>query len=626
MKNKRLIALVLVYSILVNIFAPLVDAQDRILTNTPQNNNGAEKKGLQFRLREDESQTGQRESSGVTATQKLTEAESNSIFKRLPPLKITEAGKADFNLRSDSLPTPKTGSVISAKFPADERETPSDMKNADSTTLEVVRFSPDGKVPLAPDLTITFSQPMTAIASQEQASEDTVPVILTPEIKGKWHWLGTKTLTFTPDKRLPMATQFTSVIPAGTKSATGGSLPKDFSWTFSTPPPNVKSFTPNGETVRRDALLLATFDQEINSKALLQKIILTAASNEQKIALRLASEEEIKADKNISEKIKDLLPNRFIIFRAADLLPPDLTVSVVFEKGMTSAEGSLTTEAPQNYSFKTYSALKIEKASCDSYGVANCPPNSRFEIKFNNRLDKEKFDKLNIKTEPKIEDEDIAFYDDTLFIGGYKKPRTTYKITIKKSIEDEFGQRLGENFSTEIKVGSMEPELRGDGTGKDYTILDPNAEPSFSVYSVNYSSLKVKLYAVKAEDYPAFQNFQEHYQNVPPTLGKLVFDRSISVKAGRDETDETRIDISPALNGKFGHAVLIVETPDKEQHNEPVIEWLEATQIGVDAFVDDEKLVAFASDLKNGKPLNNVQISLSGKSDSATGENGLANL
>ena len=628
MRNKNLIALVLVYSILVNIFAPLVYGQDRILTNAPQNNKNdseAEKRGLQFRLREDESQTGQRESSNVTATQKLTEAESNSIFKRLPPLKISESDKADFSLRPDSLPPPKTGNIISAKFPADERETPPDIKNADSTTLEVVRFSPEGKVPLAPDLTVTFSQPMTAVASQEQASE-TVPVILTPETKGKWHWLGTKTLTFAPDKRLPMATQFTAVIPAGTKSATGSSLPKDFSWTFSTPPPNVKIFTPNGETVRRDALLLAVFDQEIKVADVLRKISVTTVSNERKIDLRLASEDEIKADNNISEKIKDLLPNRYIVFRAADPLPQDSTVSLVFGKETPSAEGSLTTEAPQNYSFRTYGALKVEKASCNSYGETSCQPGNNFEIKFNNSLDKEKFDKSNVKITPKIEGENISFYEDTLVIGGYKNPRTTYKITIKKSIEDEFGQTLGENFSTEIKVDSMEPELRGDGTGKDYTILDPNAqEPSFSVYSVNYSSLKVKLYAVKAEDYQTFQNFREQYQTVPPTLGKLVFDRSIAVKAGHDETAETRIDISPALSGKFGHAVLIVETPDKEKHDQPVIEWLEATQIGIDAFVDDKKLIAFASDLKNGKPLNNVRISLSGKTDTVTGENGLAN-
>ena len=625
MKNKNLISLLLVYSIWINLFAPLTYAQKEIIVNSPQSSNEAEKKGLQFRLREDNSQTEQNKLSKIIATRNLTEAESNSIFKRLPPLKITKADQSGFSLRPDSLPPPKTGNIISAKFPADGREDVPDTENADSATLEVVRFSPTGKVPLAPDLTVTFSQPMTAITSQDQAREN-IPVILTPETKGKWHWLGTKTLTFTPEKRLPMATRFTAVIPAGTKSATGGSLPQEFSWTFSTPPPTIKSFVPDGKTVRRDALLLAVFDQEINAAAVLQKVSLADTLTNRKISFRPATEDEIKTDKDISDKIKDLPPSRFIVFRAADLLPPDSNITVVFDKGTPSAEGILTTEATQNYSFKTHGALKVEEASCSSYGETICQPGNSFEIKFNNPLDEEKFDKSNVVVEPKIEGENISFYGNTLVIAGYKKPRTTYKITIKKSIEDEFGQTLGENFSTALKVDSTEPELRGERAGKEYTILDPNAEPSFAVYSVNYSSLKVKLYAVQPEDYQAFLNFKEHYENVPPTLGKLVFDRKIPVKADRDETAETRIDIRPALTGKFGHAVLIVENPALEKHAQPVIEWLEATQIGVDAFVDDEKLVVFASDLKDGRPLNDVRISLSGKSDSATGENGLANV
>ncbi len=621
MKNKRLISLLIFSSIWVNIFAPLIDAQEATLSKTSRNDNETEAKGLRFKLREDDSQSEPHESSKTASARQLTEAEANAIFKRLPFLKTDKADKTDFKLRADSLPPPKTGSIISAKFPADAREIVSLTEKTDLPPLEVVRFSPAGKISLAKDLTVTFSQPMTAIASQEQANE-TVPVILTPEIKGKWRWLGTRTLTFVPDKRMPMATRFAALIPANTKSATGNVLMKDFSWTFTTPPPTVKSFTPNGAIVRRDALWLAIFDQAINAADVLPKVSAAHSTSEQKIDLRLASEDEIKADENISDTIKDLPPNRFAVFRAAAPLPPDASVSITFEKGIPSAEGSLVTETPQTYSFRTYGAFRVKEAFCNSFRETNCQPSSRFEIVFNNPLGKERFDKSNVKIEPEIEDAEIDFYDDTLIIGGYKKPRTTYKITLEKSIEDEFGQTLGEGFSAEIRVGSMEPELRGDGTGKDYVILDPHAKPLFSVYSVNYPSLKVRLYAVKPEDYQAFLNFKEESRNAVPTLGKLVFDRSVAVKGGRDEASETRIDISPALNGKFGHAVLIVETPDKKS----VIEWLEATQIGVDALVDDKKLIAFASDLKSGKPLDNVRISLSAKSEALTGRNGLAKL
>jgi len=56
--------------------------------------------------------------------------------------------------------------------------------------LEVVRQSPEGDVPIAPNLSVTFSQPMLAVSSQEEAAEN-VPVKLSPQTAGQvaldWH-------------------------------------------------------------------------------------------------------------------------------------------------------------------------------------------------------------------------------------------------------------------------------------------------------------------------------------------------------------------------------------------------------------------------------------------------------
>src|SRR4029078_6577986 len=41
-----------------------------------------------------------------------------------------------------------------------------------------------------------------------------------------------------------------------------------------------------------------------------------------------------------------------------------------------------------------------------------------------------------------------------------------------------------------------------------------------------------------------------------------------------------------------------------------VITWLQSTQIGLDAFVDNEELIGFATELKTGKPLVGVDLSI----------------
>ena len=49
-------------------------------------------------------------------------------------------------------------------------------------------------------------------------------------------------------------------------------------------------------------------------------------------------------------------------------------------------------------------------------------------------------------------------------------------------------------------------------------------------------------------------------------------------------------------------------TPSKERRRERVQAWVQATRIGLDAFADQETLVAWASDLADGRPLGDVEI------------------
>ena len=92
---------------------------------------------------------------------------------------------------------------------------------------------PEGEVPLAPELSITFSQPMVAVTSQDDAAS-VQPVVLKPQPKGTWRWIGTRTIVFDPEIRFPQATTYTVTVPAGTKSATGETMAAAKTFTFET--------------------------------------------------------------------------------------------------------------------------------------------------------------------------------------------------------------------------------------------------------------------------------------------------------------------------------------------------------------------------------------------------------
>ena len=102
------------------------------------------------------------------------------------------------------------------------------------------------------------------------------------------------------------------------------------------------------------------------------------------------------------------------------------------------------------------------------------------------------------------------------------------------------------------------------------------------------------------------------YKKDPKPPGKLVFDKTIAVDNKTDEMVESKVDLSPALSGRYGQVLVVVEPrPWTNKWAPPrLIAWVQATEIGLDAFIDGEELVGWATDLNNGKAKKGVKLSL----------------
>ena len=313
-----------------------------------------EVEGLKFHLSEAPEQPETKATNKISLGSVLSDVDTQAVLNRLPAIKTDASDESEFALRDKSLPPPRTGVTVMQPFPAALEVASPDQKF--SGPLEVVRQSPEGDVPIAPNLSVTFSQPMVPVTSQEEAAEN-VPVKLSPQPPGKWHWIGTKTLLFEPDVRFPMATQYSVTVPAGTKSANGGTLAQTKSWTFTTPPPTVKNFYPAKATVqRRDVIMFAEFDQRIDPKAVLANLKVVAGTGQ--VSTRLATKDEIDADENVKELAKSAEKDRWLAFRAIDAnggttnaLPAAANVEVTILAGTPSAEGSRTTKELQSFPF-----------------------------------------------------------------------------------------------------------------------------------------------------------------------------------------------------------------------------------------------------------------------------------
>ena len=155
----------------------------------------------------------------IATGEPLTDEEIQRILNRLPDVDADPGDQVDFNLPSEPVPPPRTGETISEPFPPlPEVPVPDPVETG---PLEVLRYAPEGEIPIAPFINVTFNQPMVPLATVEDLAQEDVPVMVVPDLPGTWRWVGTQTLTFNYDSdlidRLPMATEYRVTIPVGTQ-------------------------------------------------------------------------------------------------------------------------------------------------------------------------------------------------------------------------------------------------------------------------------------------------------------------------------------------------------------------------------------------------------------------------
>ena len=550
----------------------------------------------------------------LAPAKKLGDAEASALLVRAKPIQSDPGDQQAFALRPRSQPVPRTGQMVTGTFPPPASSLLPPKASDAGKDLKVLRWMPEGKVPLAPELSVTFSQPMVAVTSQGDAAGVT-PVKLTPTPKGSWRWIGTRTILFDPLVRFPQATTYEVEIPAGTKSANGGELKAATKFTFETPAPTlVSSFPYNHAPQHLNAPMFVMFDQKIDKQAVLASMKVTA--NGKPWAIRLIDDSELgkladskRADEQqlaaFAEAAKQNdQDGRWIAFRATQDFPTDAGITVTIPAGTPSAEGPNTTKSAQSFSFRTYPPLRITRAECGYNG--NCPPGTPFVIELNNPLDVDQFQDGWISISSDIPGMKIVQSGNHIVVQGMTKARTTYKAVISADLLDQFGQTLGTESPRSWSVGDARPTFYGP---QGMVVIDPAAKtPTLDFFSTNYEQLKVRLYQVEPGDLDGYNFYLRNRWNKdkPPVLpGRKVFDQLVKTTIGKNELVETSVDLRPTMNkAGLGHAIAVVEPYPWTQKYEPprLISWVQSTKLAVDAYVDANDLIAFATELDTGKP------------------------
>ncbi len=459
-------------------------------------------------------------------------------------------------------------------------------------------------------IVVIFDRPMTALESLPEGRGPALLKIAPPAV-GRTRWLGTKTLAFTPERRLAYATPFRVTVPAGTRALDGVSLAGDFSWSFETARPRlVRHFpTDRQKWLKPDTRVLLVFNQPVDSGRAKDRFSLIGADDrgrEKKWSLRVAhpSAEALKKEE------LEVPPECALLVEPRPRLEPATVYEFRVEKGFIPKEGPLGLEETQAFRFETYRVFEF-------MGLARTErlaPGEQVEFKFTNPVAYKDI-VGHIHFEPALTIPDYyGSWDqanDTIWLSLPCEPEMTYSGWLDADLADEFGNKLGRRVDFSFTTGSFPPSVRMT-TG--YGVLEAYGEARYPISVLNAEAASFQGARVGREDLiPLLNNPKLFWPNekYAPADGFFSVQKDVRFKTPRNKRAVVPLELAPLIPEKYGWLFLQVDP------NRPPGDWerylkvcIQITDLGVSAKFSPENDLVWVTELKTGLPIADASVEI----------------
>ena len=302
-------------------------------------------------------------------------------------------------------------------------------------------------------LTVLFDHPIRTLTGSLEVPE---LLQITPNVPGKYNWLGTSGFEFVPAAGWPAATEFTVTLPKGTKMLDGQETREDFTWKFATP---------------RFTISLQSGAKQNNPKkpiAVRTNYVIDPVVLRSVITIREGS---------------DIISNNQFTFTPDKDNP---TIILIFKRGNFQLGKTYSLEVPAGFSGGLgplgLASPWVVAVAMDERGfrwVAACPDDTESKdvgaaVVFvtNNQTDEDTFAR-GIQVTPTLEGLDVNSYgysqdqrcrhdykkgeQRAISISGKWKPSTEYTIRLSNELRDVYGQRLENGRTIKITTRAYKP-------------------------------------------------------------------------------------------------------------------------------------------------------------------------
>jgi len=479
--------------------------------------------------------------------------------------------------------------------------------------LRVLSATPLGKTsgPREADAVVTmFDRPMVELEALPEGKGKAV-LRFEPPVAGKTRWLGSRTLVFRPDRRLPFATEFKVTVPAGTRALDGSFLKEDYVWSFETAAPMLVTHFPRDKQkwLALDTQVLLVFNQAVDREASRDCISWVSSDEqgkEEKLDFRLSypSAEKLK-DENL-----EISPDQALLLEPRERLFPGSTCLVEVRQGLPSKEGPLRVEKSINFSFETFQPFRfvgLEESD-------NLSPSAQLQFRFNNQVEYKSFVK-HLRFNPVVQIPEYYgewdYSNDILFLSLPLEPETQYEAWIDPELRDEFGNRLGQEVRVKFSTASY-PTSISMTTG--HGILEAYGDLKYPVSVMNADSLSFQAARLSKEDIvPLLVQPKIFWSNLKFSArpGFFQVEKNLPLKAPRNKRQTVPLDLGSLLPDNHGFVFLQLDTNQPEESWERYLKvFLQATELGISAKFSPDNDVIWVTELRTGLPVPDAEVEI----------------
>ena len=481
--------------------------------------------------------------------------------------------------------------------------------------LEVTQTIPaDGSTDVEADgiITVMFNRPVVPLTTISlPGAEMPDPLVFDPPIPGTGEWLNTSIYLFTPSDTLAGGTTYTARVQAGLSDTTGGVLDNDFTWRFTTFPPEVVWVTPheNQEQVAPDTSVIVQFNQKVDA--------VSAASG-----FHLSS-----GGRDVPGKFEH--SGDTLTFSPTDLLEFDTTYQVRIDAGVQSVSGGEGMRGDFSWQFRTVPLPRII-GTRPSDGERNAPPYTNFAIEFNAPIDPSTV-MPNLEMTPPFSPTQVytsfSPWNNTFVLGFDVKPDTDYEVRIGPDIADPYGNKTGQTLTVRFHTRNLDPMARLH-VPEQVGTYDADQPARLFVAHRNVERLDLTLQRLSRDQF--FDAMRNWWDFTP--RGEVVREWSVDVSSPQNEIEYTAVDLvegrgqlSPGMYWLDLHAPGV--DYDRWGHRHILV----VSRINLTLKINLDEAWVWATDLSTGAPVGGLSLNSQDESGQSlgravTGSDGLARL